>query len=488
MQKFLLLFPLAIAAALPAADPSATQKADPEIDDALTRTLAAIRAKKEPIELSDFAARNVDPESNAALLYKNAWGNLELKKQELEEISEFPTLPLSDSRRAIYDEVIKTCENSLSLLTRAVALEEKGGKAGVDWEFRLGADTGEIIKQPWGRMRLLANVARAAAVRAHENKDDRAALARVREMFALARAIRTMPTLIASLVATAIDNTAAVTLQEIIPDLEVGDGSEKNKNAATLTQVKALIAFLTDDAQLHAEHQRLILAERAFAYANSKIALRTEYSIPDPNVTTRDLQSAMLKIPTDYLGATTWPESHKVMLDFLKSWNKSKDDLLAALRELAAKDPLAAADAIMRANILPNMDQSEKLYYRSVADRRMAGLALALRVYAAANENGKKLPEKLEALIDARLLARLPSDPFAPKPQNFGYLPTASQPRLYSLGENSVDDRGSLQMPNSTDAFNRWTAADLPFFLTRPTKRAETKPATKPASRSGTEL
>ena len=63
-----------------------------------------------------------------------------------------------------------------------------------------------------------------------------------------------------------------------------------------------------------------------------------------------------------------------------------------------------------------------------------------------------------------------PVDPFAAKPAGIGYLPDATPPRLYSVGENGVDDRGVLKMPHDTDKFQRLTALDQIFFLTRPAK------------------
>jgi hypothetical protein len=107
-----------------------------------------------------------------------------------------------------------------------------------------------------------------------------------------------------------------------------------------------------------------------------------------------------------------------------------------------------------------------KLRYRALAYRRLATTALAIRLFQ--HDHGRR-PASLQELIPD-YLPRLPIDPHSKDAAILGYLPNAEKPRLYSVGENEIDEGGEYGLHPSGQADR---SADLPFFLDGPLPRQD---------------
>ena len=109
--------------------------------------------------------------------------------------------------------------------------------------------------------------------------------------------------------------------------------------------------------------------------------------------------------------------------------------------------------------LTPSFDRSVLLHFRTLATRRMAATALAIRLYEL--DHGRR-PASLDELVPAYLDA-LPADPFAADGRTFGYKPHAPSPILYSLGPDGRDDAGeyALRKRGGVDEDQK----DIPFFL-----------------------
>lgn len=76
--------------------------------------------------------------------------------------------------------------------------------------------------------------------------------------------------------------------------------------------------------------------------------------------------------------------------------------------------------------------------YTSIAERRMAAIAIAVRLYE--RDHGA-VPPAIESLVPD-YLPDLPEDPFAGAGMTFGYAPQRAEPVLYSVGMNGTDEKG----------------------------------------------
>jgi hypothetical protein len=130
---------------------------------------------------------------------------------------------------------------------------------------------------------------------------------------------------------------------------------------------------------------------------------------------------------------------------------------------------------------MPSLERAAELTFRAIAERRMAALGLAIRLYEI--DHGQR-PETLDALVP-EYLPGLPRDPFAAADRPIGYLRDDPQPRLYSVGANGVDEGGTYQLDRS--GYVDSDVADLVFFLNgdrpqAPWKPPASRPSTRPAS------
>jgi hypothetical protein len=98
-------------------------------------------------------------------------------------------------------------------------------------------------------------------------------------------------------------------------------------------------------------------------------------------------------------------------------------------------------------------------HYSAVATGRLAGLALAIRLYEL--DHGERPTALVELLPD--YLDELPIDPFGDGVQTFGYLPDALWPRIYTVGPNGTDDLGEVGFRITRGVHPEHL--DPPFFL-----------------------
>jgi hypothetical protein len=109
-----------------------------------------------------------------------------------------------------------------------------------------------------------------------------------------------------------------------------------------------------------------------------------------------------------------------------------------------------------------------QVHYKNLAFRRMAAVALAIRLYEV--DHGAR-PRMLAQLVP-QYLAAVPQDPYAADGRTIGYRREGDQPLLYSVWRDGKDDGGSYETHGSsyfyTDLRGRvdvTESADLPFFL-----------------------
>jgi hypothetical protein len=104
-----------------------------------------------------------------------------------------------------------------------------------------------------------------------------------------------------------------------------------------------------------------------------------------------------------------------------------------------------------------------ELTFRAMTARRLAAVALAMRLYASEHEG--KLPAKLEELVP-RYLPSVPGDALA-RGKSIGYVAEAQRPRVYSVGENGTDEGGSDAPRRKGYDSGRWSEEDVVVDLTR---------------------
>jgi hypothetical protein len=246
-------------------------------------------------------------------------------------------------------------------------------------------------------------------------------------------------------------------LAEVLPELSVGGGPDQ----VPVDRVRAMLARLVDEQGsrdailrcLRAERARYIdylMLDRANRPAANAALLETPWSEPLP----------MPLPPTGVARAVARPA-------FLVRAEQALDRLEAGMESLAAAD---LADFLVAFPIDPvptdgrddeqfghggdedslrmltsAVQQLGRAHYLGLARRRTTAAAVAIALYRA--EHGGRLPAKgLPDLVPAYLPA-VPSDPLSISGDPLVFIPDADRPRVYSVGEDGIDDGGSPPEP-----------------------------------------
>ena len=146
----------------------------------------------------------------------------------------------------------------------------------------------------------------------------------------------------------------------------------------------------------------------------------------------------------------------------------------ATVGAFQAVDPPPAGPGDLQQLFAPPLTRDVIHDQRAAADRRLAAVALAVRLYQ--TDHAGRLPDALADLVPADLPA-VPADPFRPDGGPLGYAPAFAvmppalpnsprfppfpSPRLYSVGADGLDAGGA---GDPTDRWDR-TSPDAPFLL-----------------------
>ena len=137
---------------------------------------------------------------------------------------------------------------------------------------------------------------------------------------------------------------------------------------------------------------------------------------------------------------TNWPAADRSIKPREQEWEAS----LGALGKI--KQPV-------RNWMLPSLGRTVAFYHDGLARRRMAAIALAIRLYEI--DHGRRPGELAELVPD--YLDEVPRDPMAPDGATIRYRPQAEVPVLYSVGRNGIDDGGLVwdEKGKKSDRHNR---------------------------------
>lgn len=438
----------------------------------LEARLAEYRAKGEPIALADFATQPVADKDNAA--------------NDLSKAAAI--VPRANSRQLdIADLNRQSCAENLAALQPLLATNQRvldlvhaaRDKPECDWGVRLTSPASNTWLPFLAPQRHLARFLRGAALIHHFSSADDAAIEDVQDMLQIGKCLGTAQptTLIGHLVAVAVRSAATRTIEDITPDLRVTGAqlpSPEDVHPATHAQVQALIATLLDERTTTDGWRHALQCERAFQ-------LDSVQSLMSPGLAaSAGSPRALVAAPAQWLLSPAWELDALRMLDAATRMLEAGS--AATWPEAAAQwpqrdipqGPIRWASRFMSGNMLPAMDNASLSSYRDLTDRRLAALALAVRLYEL--DHGRR-PDMLAALVPTYIPA-IPLDPFDADDAPLRYAPDAPSPLLYSVGNDGADDHGAFVLLVGGGDVDP-NVKDRPFFLSgdRPLR-----PSPKPAA------
>jgi hypothetical protein len=434
-------------------------------DQRLQAAIDKIKAAGEPLFPEDFNTPPIPDEDNAAIVYARIAPLMERFEHSDGRAVLYRCRDLDANNQAF----VSTCGTLLASQESAFELlREAQAKPDLRWfvEFKpplLEIDFSELNLSAFRALSLLLHI---RAQDEHRRGRDDLSVETVGQLLSLAEDIDRIPILLAHLVAGSILNRTVDLIQELIPNLNSLEIEQQvDRQPADRAAVESILNRLLDDAPARENIAQAFRYERAtqldsFYIVMGRSSARATnaanrssgstygpYFVVGP-VFKLDVES-MLSHTSDLVSAIQLP-NHRAYARFLRS--------CPAPPGMGAQNLLEGLVHMLSRILLPSLDRSIVLHYGTIARRRMAATALAIRLFEL--DHGHR-PLTLDELVPD-YLSEVPADPMSSNGV-IQYLPNAEHPRLYSIGPDGIDDGGEY-VYKSEGRIN-YDMADIPFFL-----------------------
>lgn len=434
---------------------------------ALAARIEALRARGQPVTLEDFQAAPIPDEQNAATLLTQAQSLLDSEPASsaavrlLDDYYLYPELIARDRAR-----VVELLDQLRPVLE---CVEQARGRVRCQWPTPL---THPVIQVLFPYVSSMRTVGRILAVRAVERADAGdcvGAVAAIEDGLNLADWVQDEPpSLVAHLVGIAITAVDLVALETILPRLAVAPPAVAAEDVRPVPRerLQRLIQRLLDEQTPAVQWRRAVWFER-MSFLDSVTALGRGTLPLTPNATTGPGRPRV----GDWLLMPMYNTDAMFVLRHLTAWAEAAQQptwpgaLAQAPRYPKWNNPFERLSHLLSSIIMPSLERTFELHYRALAARRMAAVAIALRLYEL--DHGRR-PETLDALVPD-YLAAIPVDPFADPPAPLRYAPANNPPVIYSVNSDGKDDGGKFALKKEGTVDNN--AMDLVWFLNgdRPT-------------------
>ena len=409
----------------------------------LSAEVAASRNSAEPLVLfEEFQHAPVDRSENAVVDLRLAGAEAPKSYEDWENLDpDSLAAPLTAGEAARVRRVLERYADVLRHVRDARA------KPGVQWELVLEGPA-EFTRLPHLKLWDAASVIGVAALLAHHDGDDVAALRHLEDLCFVARAVDRQPFLRPHSAAMQLDALAAVRLAEVAPTLRIAGerdaDAEGGPRPSSPGHVREIIRLMLDAMPATAGLRQALAGERARQYDTVRAVAEGRVAI----------QSVLGMAPQEKLDRFSYAVRHVIKPLVFADGALTLRYVGHALEATSAPDWPSASRIVgepeeelgenvvrhLLANILSDDYRGAlRRHHQGLTNRRLAAAALAARWYA--TEHGGRLPDSLDALVP-RYLPAVPLDPMADA-RPIGYAPDPARPRVYSVGRNGVDDAGS---------------------------------------------
>ena len=391
-------------------------------DRRLADAAAAVRATGAPFDREDLQRPAPLPHDDAAPLLRRSAASINYTRDQRDAVW----------RRPFDDREVDPALLDAAVSANAAALADARAarsRSGADWTIDYRDPMVATPLRDLGSMRDLGRLLRSAAVVEARRGDSAGAIERVFDLLHVAGCVSAMPFRPSQDARAELESEAAVAVGLIVAALDVAadprSGSPPPRDAGR-QRVCDLIARLLDDADSTDAAVRGAQGDRV-SYVESALHIG---------------RGAPLLAPTLRIGAARLsPRFEPHIAAF------AAPDLPAARAAIPATAP------VPRGANGPGFDLSETVenlmivtssslnrHFQASADRRVAAVALAVRLYVIDHDGA--LPPSLVELVPDYLPA-VPRDPLRAGVGPIGYDPGPADPRVWSVGLDGRDDGGA---------------------------------------------
>lgn len=381
--------------------------------------VAQRHARGERVLAADFKLQPIPDDQNAAVRLTRAARSLKLPGfSDRDSIRE-----ALDRRDPIPESIDKSIRQMISDNAVPLALaREARSIPRLEWKIDLRNPTAEKLLLPHlNPQRDLVELLDDVVMYNHRSGNDAEAVARLLDILRISRAMENQAFVVsffvsAGFLAYVSDDWVTMAIDFRVSPSETTDTD--GDSAASRGQVRLLMGELLNDAPCQTGMQEAWQYDRMENIATMLDQLDRVSIFGQPKM--YDFLTSLLPMSDRFAAASralTWPTA----------------------RQFLASHPPGASPIPQSTELLDSAHRiALKASFQSIATRRIAATALALRLYAI--DHGGHFPDRLNQLVPD-YLAAIPDDPFAPGKRPLGYLP-GEKPILYSVGENGIDDHG----------------------------------------------
>lgn len=444
---------------------------------AFEQAIADLKSSGQPILAADFAPPVLADGDNAAIDILAAAAHID---RDSDAWKAFENIELGQLALPLDPAEVSQIEAMLKQHALTLAVLEKFSKKR-DAAWAVDPAQMSILQDVPGtaESRSLALLLANAALLAHQQQRDAQAIAHLRQMLNLSRAIDQQETFVAHLVSIGVAALAGEVAAAIAPDLRF-EGTAA-PHGAPLADLLALIDQLLDDADSQRGLFRAIARERYdTALLTRAIAEGTPLGNGAPGSSAVNRSLSKLKVNSWTARFLIKPNLYNDGVFAMRYYSGTLDALakaqsLPAYRQAAPPSPDREIEQhpfrhFISGMMLVSVDRFLQAHYRGLTDRRLPALALCIAAYRAQHDGQR--PQTLDQLIPEFLKA-VPADPLAQPATPLRYLPGPAI--VYSVGTNGTDDQGSSAPLNPRrHKFvppERWEQEDWIVHLTRQPRR-----------------
>jgi hypothetical protein len=425
----------------------------------LATEIAAFHARGEPILPEDFAAPQVPDADNGAFYLKQAGEAVDdsAPAPAASNVNYPDYLPFPNFWIPMAQKAVAASRKSLQLAREARRHPQ------VNWGVKYSTPAFAVLLSHLNVQRNLANLLGDAAVYEHLQHDDAAALDHIEDLLFQVRAIDQEPFLINHLVAAGVQALANHRIELIAPGLTISDGTApttaSQARPASRAQVRRIIARLLDEQADRDALQRTFRGEQmeqfdTLRWIGGRSVLKPMFELDAVRIARRMRSDIAAVDQPNYPAAK------------------------AAFSAPPSGTNLAAPSQLFRLMLTPSLLRATETHFRVVADRRMAAVSLATRLYQI--DHGGKYPASLNELV-SEYLPYVPLDPLAGNNRRLGYVlaENGKRPIVYSISTNTTDPTQPDMIFPATPMYGWQTGTAAQYRdLSRFTPPTSTQPGT----------
>jgi len=410
----------------------------------LNRAIARLHEMGEPTGPQDVHLADVPDARNASLDYKAAGGLIRSETADWKKVADAGTgefsYPLTDDERPVVRAIIDANASALERIAQA------RGKLPGGWNDDF-SHPNLLLNFDFSSPRRVGRLIALSAINADDEGRDNDAAQFLCDGLALANAEEDRPGLVAHLTALGTEARATETATALAPGWKIG------VNGLKPSQIISLLKMLQDESPIDQGDK--------LAYRTERLAtVGTLNDLADGTLTLRAMPSSPF---LRYLFKPTLRDDARLSLSYYQdlitatsasNWIAAKRQYPTWFKERIEGNFIFHPGAAMLA---PSLENAIRVSFRAKAQRRLACVALATRLYAADHDN--RLPDSLTDLVPSYLPA-VPIDPMS----GGALLYKSDPPRVYSVGDDGIDHGGVPANPRKSS--RNQPAADIVVYLT----------------------